>query len=224
MPKIEWDKTGEKLWETGLDKGVLYKTDAEGKYGTGKPWNGLIAVTEGVSGGEANPFYADNTKYANVTSKEEFNPSIEAYMYPEEFEECDGSKEIAPGITIGQQKRVPFGLSYRTLIGNDVDDADHGYKIHLVYGAKAAPSEKTRNTVNESPELATMSWECTTTPVAITSIEDAKPTAHLVIDSTKTSAENLAALEALLYGSDDKEATLPTPDEVIALVGVVAAG
>lgn len=224
MPRIEWDKTGEKLWETGLDRGVLFKTDAEGKYGNGVPWNGLISVTEGVSGGEANPFYADNIKYANVTSKEEFNPSIEAYMYPEEFEECDGSKEIAPGITIGQQKRVPFGLAYRTLIGNDVDDADHGYKIHLVYGAKAAPSEKARNTVNESPELGTMSWECTTTPVAIKSVEGAKPTAHLVIDSTRTTADKLKALEDLIYGTDEAEAKLPTPDEVIALVGEAAAG
>ena len=221
MSIIQWDKTGEKFWETGLDKGVLYKTTTDGKYGAGVPWNGLISVTEGVSGGESNPFYADNIKYANVTANEEFNPSIEAYMYPEEFEECDGSKEIAPGITIGQQKRVAFGMCYRTLIGNDVDDSDHGYKIHLVYGAKASPAEKTRSTVNESPELATMSWECTTTPVAVTG---AKPTAHLTIDSTRTSAENLATLEALLYGSEDKEASLPTPDEVIALVGEAAAG
>lgn len=217
MPgKIVWDQTGEKLWETGLDQGVLYKRDASGAYPKGVAWNGLISVTEGVSGGEANPFYADNIKYANVMSNEEFNPSIEAYYYPDEFAECDGSKEVATGVTIGQQKRSVFGLSYRTKIGNDVDDADHGYKLHLVYGAQANPSERTRNTVNESPELNTMSWECTTTPVAVTG---AKPTAHLVVDSTKVSAEKLAALEAVLHGSEAAEARLPLPDEVIELIG-----
>ena len=214
--KIVWDAIGEKVWETGLDRGVLYKRDSSGAYPEGVAWNGLTAVTEGVSGGEANPFYADNIKYANVMSTEEFNPSIEAYTYPDEFAECDGSKEIATGVTIGQQNRSVFGLSYRTLIGNDVDDADHGYKIHLVYGAKASPSEKSRNTVNESPELMTMSWECTTTPVAVTG---AKPTAHLVIDSTKVSAEKLAELEAVLYGSENTAARLPLPDEVATLVG-----
>lgn len=214
--KIVWDAVGEKLWETGLDRGVLYKRDAQGAYPAGVPWNGLIAVTEGVSGGEANPFYADNIKYANVMSNEEFNPSIEAYMYPDEFAECDGSKEIATGVVIGQQKRAVFGLAYRTLIGNDVDDSDHGYKIHLVYGAQANPSEKSRNTVNESPELMTMSWDCTTTPVAV---KDAKPTAHLVIDSTKVDADKLAALEAVLYGSETGAAKLPLPDEVVQLIG-----
>ena len=214
--KIVWDAIGEKVWETGLDRGVLYKRNSEGAYPSGVAWNGLTSVTEGVSGGEANPFYADNIKYANIMSTEEFNPSIEAYTYPDEFAECDGSKEVATGVTIGQQNRAVFGLSYRTLIGNDVDDAEHGYKIHLVYGAKANPSEKSRNTVNESPELMTMSWECTTTPVAVTG---AKPTAHLIIDSTKVSAEKLAELEAILYGGDSKEASLPLPDEVIALIG-----
>ena len=220
MPRIEWDKTGERLWETGLDRGVLFKKTKEGAYGAGVPWNGLINVTEGVSGGEATPFYADNIKYANVTSKEEFNPSIEAYYYPDEFKECDGSKEIAPGVYIGQQNRTEFGLAYRTLIGNDIDDQDHGYKIHIVYSAKAAPSEKTRSTVNESVELGTMSWECTTTPVPVTGVEGLKATAHLVIDSTKTTPENLRKLEDLIYGTDEAEPTLPTPDEVIALVGV----
>ncbi len=214
--KIVWDAVGEKLWETGLDRGVLYKRDAQGAYPAGVPWNGLIAVTEGVSGGEANPFYADNIKYANVMSNEEFNPSIEAYMYPDEFTECDGSKEIATGVVIGQQKRAVFGLAYRTLIGNDVDDSDHGYKIHLVYGAQANPSEKSRNTVNESPELMTMSWDCTTTPVEV---KGAKPTAHLVVDSTKVAAEKLAALEAVLYGSETGSARLPLPDEVVQLIG-----
>lgn len=224
MFKIEWDKIGEKLYEAGLDRGVLYKRDATGTYPKGVAWNGLISVTEGVSGGEANPFYADNMKYANVLSNEEFNPSIEAYTYPDEFEECDGSKQVADGVSIGQQKRSTFGLSYRTLIGNDVDDTDHGYKIHLVYGAVASPSEKSRQTTNESVELMTMSWECTTTPVAVTKVAGCKPTAHLVIDSTKTSAEKLAELEKLLYGDGETEGKLPTPDEVIELVGVAAAG
>lgn len=216
MSKIAWDLTGERLWETGLDRGVLYVRDNEAKYPAGVPWNGLISVTEGVSGGEANPFYADNTKYANVMSNEEFNPSIEAYMSPVEFDECDGSKEIASGISIGQQARKVFGMSYRTKIGNDVDDADHGYKIHLVYGAQAAPSEKARQTINESPELMTLSWECTTTPVEVTG---AKPTAHLTINSTTVAPEKLAALEAILYGSESEEARLPLPDEVVTLVG-----
>lgn len=216
MSKIAWDLTGERLWETGLDRGVLYVRDSKAEYPAGVPWNGLISVTEGVSGGEANPFYADNIKYANVMSNEEFNPSIEAYMSPVEFDECDGSKEIAPGISIGQQARKVFGMSYRTKIGNDVDDADHGYKIHLVYGAQAAPSEKSRQTINESPELMTLSWECTTTPVEVTG---AKPTAHLTINSTTVAPEKLAALEAILYGSEDTEARLPLPDEVVTLVG-----
>lgn len=216
MFKIEWDKTGEKLWETGLDRGVLYVRDDKAAYPNGVAWNGLIAVTEGVSGGEANPFYADNIKYANVTSVEEFNPSIEAYMSPVEFDECDGSKEIAPGITIGQQDRKVFGMAYRTKIGNDVDGDAHGYKIHLVYGALAAPSERARNTVNESPELGTLSWECTTTPVEVSG---AKPTAHLTINSLTTDAEKLAELENILYGSGETAARLPLPDEIVELVG-----
>lgn len=216
MAKIAWDQTGERLWETGLDRGVLYVRDAKAEYPAGVPWNGLISVTEGVSGGEANPFYADNIKYANVMSNEEFNPSIEAYMSPVEFDECDGSKEIAPGVTIGQQARKTFGMCYRTKIGNDVDDADHGYKLHLIYGAMAAPSEKSRQTINESPELMTMSWECTTTPVEVAG---AKPTAHLTINSTTVAPEKLAALEAILYGSESEEARLPLPNEVVELIG-----
>lgn len=223
MSKLVWDKTGEKKYEAGLDRGVLFVRDAEGKYSAGVPWNGLISVTEGVSGGEANPFYADNTKYANVMSNEEFNPSIEAYTYPEEFEACDGSKEIAPGVTIGQQNRSTFGICYRTLIGNDTENTDHGYKIHLVYGILASPSEKNRQTINESIDLMTMSWECTTTPVEV-GVNGCKPTAHLTIDSTRTTEDKLAALEALLYGGDDTESKLPTPAEVIALVGEAAAG
>lgn len=221
MFKIEWDQTGEKVWETGLDRGVLYPRDDKAEYPAGVPWNGLISVTEGVSGGEANPFYADNIKYANVTSNEEFNPSIEAYNSPVEFDECDGSKEIAPGITIGQQARKTFGMSYRSKIGNDVEDADYGYKIHLVYGALAAPSEKSRSTINESPELMTLSWECTTTPVAVPGF---KPTAHLTINSTTTAPEKLAELEKILYGDGDTDARLPLPEEIIELVGAAVAG
>ena len=213
---ITWDGTGERLWETGLDRGVLYKRDASGVYPKGVPWNGLTAVTEGVSGGEANPFFADNIKYANVTSEEEFNPAIEAYYYPDEFAECDGSKEIATGVSVGQQKRSVFGLSYRTLIGNDVNDSEHGYKIHLVYGIQANPSERSRSTVNESPELGTMSWDCTTTKVPVTG---GKPTAHLTIDSTKVDKTKLEAFEAVLYGSGDTEGRLPLPDEVATLIG-----
>ena len=221
MFKLKWDQTGEKMYETGLDRGVLYVRDDKAAYPNGVVWNGLISVTEGVSGGEANPFYADNIKYANVMSAEEFNPSIEAYMSPVEFDECDGSKEIAPGITIGQQERKTFGLSYRSKIGNDVDDTEYGYKIHLVYGALAAPSEKSRQTVNESPELMTMSWECSTTPVAVTGF---KPTAHLVINSKTTDADKLEELEKILYGDGDTQARLPLPDEIIELVGTQAAG
>lgn len=218
MSKLVWDQVGEKKYEAGVDRGVLFVRDDTGKYGAGVPWNGLISVTEGVSGGEANPFYADNVKYANVLSNEEFNPAIEAYTYPDEFEACDGSKSIGDGVIIGQQKRATFGLSYRTLVGNDVADTDYGYKIHLVYGILANPSEKSRQTINESVDLMTMSWDCTTTPVPV-NIAGCKPTAHVVIDSTKTTPENMAKIEALIYGSEDKEASLPMPEEIITLVG-----
>lgn len=171
MSRVTWDQVGAKKWETGVDHGVLYVSTSGGAYDTGVAWNGLISVTEGVSGGEANPFYADNIKYANIMSTEEFNPSIEAYTYPTEFYPCDGIKEIAPGVVVSQQNRSTFGMAYRTLIGNDVDGQEHGYKIHLVYGALAAPSEKARQTINESVELMTMSWECTTTPVPITAVD-----------------------------------------------------
>lgn len=215
MSKLIWDATGARLYETGTDRGVLYVQE-EGKYGAGVAWNGLTAVTESPSGAEANPLYADNIKYLNLMSNEEFGATIEAYTYPDEFAVCDGSAEIATGVTIGQQQRKTFGLAYRTILGNDVDGNDHGYKIHLVYGALASPSEKAYATVNDSPEAITFSWEVTTTPVNVTGY---KPTAHLEINSTKVAPEKLAELEALLYGSDDKEASLPTPDEVVALVG-----
>lgn len=221
MSKLIWDNTGDRLYETGTDRGVLYVRDEAGKYSKGVAWNGLTAVTESPSGAEANPLYADNIKYLNLMSNEEFGGTIEAYTYPDEFGVCDGSAEIATGVTIGQQKRSTFGLCYRTLLGNDVDGTDFGYKIHLVYGALASPSERAYTSVNESPEAITFSWEFTTTPVAVTGF---KPTAHLEINSTKVPDEKLTELEAMLYGSEDKEASLPTPDEIIALIGTEAAG
>lgn len=211
MSKIEWGLTGKRLYETGVDRGVLYPQDDKGAYPKGVAWNGLVNVTESPSGAEPSPFYADNTKYATLMSVEEYAASIEAYMYPDEFAECDGSAEIATGVRIGQQTRKAFGFSYRSLIGNDVAGTDYGYKVHLVYGALAAPSEKAHNTVNESPEMGTMSWELSTTPVAV---KDHKPTAHLEVDSTKVSKEQMAALEKILYGDETTEAHLPLPDEV----------
>lgn len=212
MAKLVWDKTGERLFETGVSNGVIYPQDTSGKYPTGAAWNGLTAITESPSGAEPTPLYADNIKYLTLTSAEEFGFTIEAYTYPEEFAECNGEGELTPGVKIGQQKRKSFGLSYKTLLGNDIDGEAHGYKLHLVYGALAAPSEKARNTVNDSPEATTMSWECTTTPVAV---EGFKPTAHLEIDSTTVNAEKLKKLEEILYGNDSEGAArLPLPDEV----------
>lgn len=215
MSKLVWDRTGERLYETGVDHAVLYKYDSSTQnYGTGVAWNGITAVNESPSGAEPNPLYADNIKYLNLMSAEEFGLSIEAYTYPEEFEECDGSKELAPGVYIGQQTRKLFGFSYRTLIGNDVDGTDHGYKLHLVYNCLASPSERGHATVNDSPDATTLSWEVSTTPVEI---ENAKPTACLTIDSTKVDAAKLATLEAMLYGGDDTEPTLPLPVAVAAI-------
>lgn len=216
MAKLTWDQTGERLYETGVKNGVLYLLDEEGKYSNGVAWNGITAVTESPSGAEASPLYADDIKYLNLMSNEEFGATIEAYMYPDEFAACDGSAEIATGVTIGQQSRKTFGLAYKTTLGNDLVGNDYGYKIHLIYGALAAPSEKAYATINDSPEAITFSWEITTTPVAVTGF---KPTAHLEINSTKVDEAKLAQLEDLLYGSADKEASLPTPDEIIALVG-----
>lgn len=212
MAKLVWDKTGERLFETGVSNGVIYPQDTNGKYPTGAAWNGLTAITESPSGAEPTPLYADNIKYLTLTSAEEFGFTIEAYTYPEEFAECNGEGELTPGVKIGQQKRKSFGLSYKTLLGNDIDGEAHGYKLHLVYGALAAPSEKARNTVNDSPEATTMSWECTTTPVAV---EGFKPTAHLEIDSTTVDEGKLKKLEEILYGNDSEgTARLPLPDEV----------
>lgn len=222
MPnKIVWDEVGKRFYETGVDHGVLYPQEA-GAYPKGVAWNGLTAVTESPSGAEANPLYADNIKYLNLFSTEEFGATVEAYTYPDEFAACDGSAEIATGVTIGQQARKPFGLSYRTIIGNDSDGDSHGYKLHIIYGAMASPSEKAYATVNDSPEAITFSWELTTTPVNVTGH---KPTASITIDSTKVDKEKLAKLEEILYGSDSKEARLPLPDEIVTLVGsAVAAG
>lgn len=219
MSKIVWDEVGKKTYETGVDHGVLYKIDAQGEYSGGVAWNGLTAVNESPSGAESTPLYADNIKYLNLTSAEEFAATIEAYTYPDEFMECDGSAEITPGVTIGQQNRKSFGLSYRTIVGNDVKDNDYGYKLHLLYGCKASPSEKAYQTVNDSPEAISFSWEVNTTPVAVTGF---KPTALLTIDSTKIDATKLAELENILYGSTDAEARLPLPDEIVELIGEIA--
>lgn len=212
--KLSWDNSGERLYETGVKNGVLYVQNA-GAYPKGVAWNGLTAVTESPSGAEATPLYADDIKYVELTSEEEFGGTIEAYTYPDEFAECDGSAELAKGVKIGQQKRKVFGLVYKTTLGNDEDGNDHGYKLHLVYGCKAAPSEKAYATINDSPEAITFSWEFTTTPVAVAGH---KPTAHIEIDSTKADSTCLAALEAKLFGTETDEPQLPLPDVVKTLM------
>ena len=212
MSKIKWDQTGERYYETGVSKGVLYPY-ANNAYANGVAWNGLINVSESPEGAEATPLYADNIKYLNLMSAEEFKATIEAYTYPDEFAACNGEASLEEGVSIGQQKRSQFGLSYQTKIGNDVD-SELGYKIHLVYGALAAPSEKAYATVNDSPEAITFSWEISTTPVEVPGF---KPTASLVIDSTKVNKEKLAQFEAMLYGDESNEAKLSLPSEVAAL-------
>lgn len=214
MAKLEWDLTGQKFYETGVDHGVLYVQEG-GAYPKGVAWNGLTAVTESPSGAEPTPLYADNIKYLNLMSTEEFGATIEAYTYPDEFAVCDGSAELVAGVMIGQQKRKTFGMCYRTVLGNDTENNAHGYKLHIIYGALAAPSEKAYATVNDSPEAITFSWEVSTTPVAVKGHE---PTASIVIDSTKVDAEKLEALEAVLYGSESDEARLPLPDEIATLM------
>lgn len=214
MAKLVWDETGKRLYETGVQKGVLYPSQVSGTYSKGVAWNGLTAVTESPSGAEASPMYADDIKYLNLMSTEEFGATIEAYTYPDEFAVCDGSVEIETGVNIGQQSRKLFGLSYKTALGNDTDGTDHGYKLHLIYGALAAPSEKGYKTVNDKPEAITFSWEVTTTPVAVTGF---KPTASLVIDSTKVDAAKLAVLESILYGTDAVDPRLPLPDEIASI-------
>ena len=213
MSKLTWDNTGERLFETGVKNGVLYPIQADGKYTNGVAWNGLISVTESPSGAEATALYADDIKYVNLLSNEEFGATIEAYTYPDEFAECDGSGTLAEGVTVGQQKRKVFGLCYKTTIGNDVDGNDHGYKLHLVYGCLAAPSEKAYSTINDNPDAITFSWEVTTTPVNVTGF---KPTSQITIDSTKVDQAKLTKIEDLLYGTAEKEPSLPLPDELAA--------
>ena len=215
MSKIVWDAIGEHTFETGVRNGVLYLKDAEGAYSNGVAWNGLTSVSESPEGAEPTDLYADDIKYLTLMSAENFKATIEAYTYPVEFEECDGSATIAKGVVIGQQSRKPFGLCYRTAIGNDTDGNEHGYKLHIVYGCQASPSEKQYSTINDSPEAITFSWEVSTTPVNVTG---KKPAATLIIDSTKTDKAKLTALEAILYGSEQTEPRLPLPDEIATLM------
>ena len=219
MSKLVWDQTGERLYETGVKKGVLYVQDSGGTYPKGVVWNGLTTVTESPSGAEATPLYADDIKYLNLMSTEELGGTIEAYTYPDEFAECDGSASIATGVLIGQQPRKTFGMAYTTTLGNDVDSNAHGYKLHLIYGALASPSEKSYSTINDSPEAITFSWEFSTTPVNVAGF---KPTANIVIDSTKATPEKLTALEKILYGDTETEARLPLPDEVASIMSAGA--
>ena len=215
MAKLVWDESGKRVYETGVRNGVLYVQGAEGAYGNGVAWNGLTAVTESPSGAEPTALYADDIKYLELFSAEEFGATIEAYTYPEEFEACDGSASLGTGVTIGQQDRKAFGLCYRTVVGNDVKGNENGYKLHLIYGAKAKPSEKAYATVNDSPEAVTFSWEVTTTPVNVAGF---KPTASVTIDSTKIQPDKLKAIEDKLYGTQDQEPTLLLPDEIAQIV------
>lgn len=222
--KLVWDKTGEHYYETGVKNGVLYPMSASGTYPKGVAWNGLTAVTESPSGAEPTALYADDIKYLNLMSNEEFGATIEAYTYPDEFAECDGSASLTEGVYIGQQARKTFGLCYRTTLGNDAKGNDYGYKLHIIYGAMASPSEKAYSTINDSPDAITFSWELSTTPVAVANF---KPTASLTIDSTKVNAQKLAALEEVLYGKDGTgednsvgavDPRLPLPDEIATLM------
>lgn len=220
MAKLVWDQIGERLYETGVEQAAIYPMTGS-TYGAGAAWNGLTAITESPSGAEPSPLYANDKKYVELMSKEEFGGTIEAYTYPDEFAECNGEKSIAQGLKIGQQTRKLFGLVYKSLIGNDTEGTKYGYKLHIVYNARVSPSEKSNNTVNDSPEAATMSWTFSTTPVEI---EGYDPTSHLIIDSTEADPEKLKALEAILYGSESEDAKLPMPNEIMTTLGVVAAG
>lgn len=216
MAKLTWDDTGKKIFETGVDRGVVYPMGESGTYDSGEAWNGLTGVDESPSGAEATKLWANNGQYGELRSEEEFGFTINAYTYPDSFGECNGEKEMVPGVSVAQQTRKKFGFSYRSLLGNDVKGTDFGYLLHLVYGATANPSEKSRQTVNDSPEAQTMSWECTTTPVAV---PDMKPTAHIIINSTKVNPTKLAELEKKLYGDESAgTATLPLPAEVKTLL------
>lgn len=215
MAKLVWDESGKRIYETGVRNGVLYLQDTQGAYTKGVAWNGLTAVTESPSGAEPTALYADDIKYLELFSAEEFGATIEAYTYPAEFEKCDGSASLGAGVTIGQQDRATFGLCYRTVLGNDVKGSEFGYKLHLIYGAKAKPSEKGYQTINDSPEAITFSWEVSTTPVNVAGF---KPTACVTIDSTKIAPDKLTQIETLLYGDTSAEAKLPLPDEIAAIV------
>ncbi len=225
MALLKWDQTGEKLYELGCDRAVLYKCKADGTYDTGVAWNGLSSVSESPNGGDSNPIYADNKKYLDLRATEEIEGSIEAYTYPEEWLECDGTAQVVPGVLVGQQTRLMFGLTYRTMIGNDVKQTDYGYKIHLIYGATASPSEKSFETETDSPDPQAFSWDYTTTKVELTGeYKNYRPTASIVIDSTKVNATKLKELEDILYGTDADASTntegtdprLPLPAEVFA--------
>ena len=215
MAKLVWDATGERKYENGVRNGVLYVMDQSGTYPKGVAWNGLTAVTESPSGAEATALYADDVKYLNLISAEEFGATVEAYTYPDEFAQCNGEASLVDGVTIGQQPRKTFGMAYRTVLGNDVENESYGYKLHLIYGAVASPSEKAYATINDSPEAITFSWELKTTPVVV---DGFKPTASLTIDSTKANAEKLKALEDILFGSESGEARLPLPNEIATLM------
>ncbi len=215
MARIVFDEVGARYFETGVKNGVMYLQQDDGSYGEGVAWNGLTAVTESPGGGEATPLYADDIKYVTLRSAEEFSATVEAYTYPTEFEACDGSASLAEGVTIGQQARRAFGLCYRTAVGNDIQGQDLGYKIHIIYGCTVAPSEKAYATINDSPEAITFSWELSSTPAPVTGHN---PTSTVVIDSTKADAEKLAAIEDMLYGTEEAQSKLPTPDELIALL------
>ena len=215
MAELKWDNPGERYYETGVKNCVLYIQDDEGNYPKGVAWNGITAITESPSGAESEPLYADDTKYLNLISNEEFGATIEAYTYPDEFAECDGTAELATGIKLGQQPRKQFGLCYLTTLGNDLKKNDYGYKLHLVYGCMAAPSEKGYATINDSPEAITFSWEVSTTPVEVPGF---KPTAHIEIDSTKVKPEDLAKIKAKLWGTTSEEPTLPLPSEIKTLI------
>lgn len=214
MTKLMWDQTGQRLYETGVDHGVLYIPDSGGLYNSGYAWNGLTTVTESPTGAESNPQYADNIKYLNLTSAEEFGATVEAFTYPDEFAQCDGTAVPEPGVSVGQQSRKVFGLSYRTKVGNDLDGQDFGYKLHLIYGALAAPSEKAYATINDSPTAISFSWAVTTTPVDLPGY---KPTASITLDSTKVDADALSALEDMLYGTAGADPELPLPADVLAI-------
>lgn len=215
MAKITWDGTGSRLYETGIKNAVLYPINSDGEYTPGVAWNGITSISESPSGAEANALWADDIKYLNLYSAEEFGATVEAFTYPDEFADCDGTAELVSGVRIGQQPRKVFGLCYRTTVGNDVDGEAHGYKLHLIYGCMASPSDKSYSTINDSPEAITFSWEITTTPVNVTG---AKATANIVIDSTVVGAEKMALLEAKLYGTAESDPELPLPDAIKTLL------